>query len=100
MEDSEVLIISEIKKKDNNGDLFQVGNKMFENINLKIASMLFILYIILNSDIFVENCLSKMFKNTYDSANDKVMEKGVVISGLALAISSIILDVMDRNKYI
>ena len=44
--------------------------------------------------------IDKMFKNTYDSTNDKVMEKGVVISGIALSIAYIILDMMDRNKYI
>lgn len=96
--DSETLNISEFKKNGENGDLFQIGGKIYDDLKIKIATLLFIIFIILNSDIFVEGVLSKFINGTYDSCEDKITEKGIVISAMLLSLSYIFIDFLFEKK--
>ena len=98
--DSEILNISEFKKNSKNGDLFHISSKIYDDLKLKMASFLFIIFIILNSDIFVEGVLSKFIYGTYDPAADKITEKGIVISAMVLSFSYILLDFLFTKKII
>jgi hypothetical protein len=89
-----------ITKKEEIGDLYQVSDKLYNMMNIKIAFLLFCVYIILNSDIFIEFSLSKMFCNIYDPVNDKVTNKAIIITGLCLSISYIIIDILDKKDII
>ncbi len=97
-EDSEELIFTECSVKNN--DLFGVGGKLYDNIKWKISFFIFILYIILNSDIFVENILSKFIDGTYDQSSDKITEKGIITSGIVLSLLYIMMDLIYENGYI
>jgi hypothetical protein len=98
--DSEILDISDFKKNSKNGDLFHVGGKLYDDLKIKIASILFILFIILNSDIFVEGVLSKFINGTYDASCDKITEKGIVISAMILSLSYIFIDFLFEKKIV
>jgi hypothetical protein len=89
-----------ITKKEEIGDLYQVSDKLYNMMNIKIAFLLFCVYIILNSDIFIEFSLSKMFCNIYDPVNDKVTNKAIIITGLCLSISYIVIDILDKKDII
>lgn len=96
--DSETLNISEFKKNGKNGDLFHIGSKIYDDLKLKIAGLLFIIFIILNSDIFVEGVLSRFISGTYDGFSDKVTEKGIVISAMLMSLSYIFIDFLFEKK--
>ena len=96
--DSETLNISEFKKNEKNGDLFHIGSKIYDDLKLKIASLLFIIFIILNSDVFVEGVLSKFINGTYNACEDKITEKGIVISAMLLSLSYIFIDFLFEKK--
>ncbi len=98
LEDSEELIFVDCNNRNN--DLFGVTGKLYDNIKWKISFFIFILYIILNSDIFVENILSKFIKGTYDQSSDKPTERGILVSGVVLSILYITIDLIYENGYI
>lgn len=104
--DSERLNIEEFKEKERvlnkkieneHGDLFQVSNKLYEIMNIKIALILFFIYTILNLDIFVENVLCKLCNNTYDRHNDSITHRGIIINGIILSVVYIIIDMLDKK---
>lgn len=82
------------------GDLYQLSSKFYDLINIKIAFLLFIIYFILNTDVFIEKGLSKIFCGVYDTSHDRFTEKGIVISGILLSIMYIIIDFLDKKKII
>lgn len=98
--DSETLDISEFKKNDKNGDLFHIMTNIYDTIKIKIAFLLFMIYIIVNSDIFAENVLSKFISGTYNYCDDKITDKGIVLSAMILAISYIFIDFLFEKKII
>lgn len=85
---------------DDVGDLYQLSNNLYDLLNLKIAFILFLLYYILNSDIFVELGLNNIFRNAYDKVNDKITEKGIIIAGIFLSLSYLLIDLLDKKKII
>jgi len=88
-------------KKNDVGDLYQLSNKFYELLNLKIAFLLFLLYYILNTDIFIELAFSNnLLSNVYDRVNDKITEKGIVISGIILSLCYLIIDMLDKKNII
>lgn len=89
-----------IIEKNNTGDLFQLSSKFYELINFKIAFLLFFTFYILNTDIFIEKGLNKLFTNVYDTNNDKLTDKGILLSGIILSMSYIIYDLLDKNNII
>lgn len=98
--DSEILNFSEFKNDSKNGDLFHVGSKIYDNLKLKLAGLLFLVFLILNSDIFIEGVLSKFISGTYDSISDKTTEKGIVLSAMILSLSYLFLDFLFEKKII
>lgn len=95
-DDSEILNMSDFNKS--NGDLFHVCGRIYDSSKLKLASILFFIFIILNTDIYAENVLCKFFKNSYDTEYETVTEKGIVISALIMAVLYIILDILYEKK--
>ena len=83
---------------DNIGDLYQLSNKFYELLNFKIGILLFFIYIFLNTDVFIENTISKIISGIYDYKNDKISNKGIIISGIILAILYILLDFLDKKN--
>ena len=82
------------------GDLYQLSSKFYNLINIKISFLIFITYYILNTDIFVERGLAKIFNNVYDATHDKLTEKGIVMSGIVLSMIYILYDFLDKKKII
>lgn len=95
-DDSELLNMSDFDKP--KGDLFHVCSRIYDNSKIKLASILFFIFIILNTDIFAENILCKFFKNSYDKEYDTITEKGIVISALIMSVLYIILDILYEKK--
>jgi len=102
-------IINEIKKHDveyiepskcikKDDDLSSMFYKLIVQFNFKIAFLIFVFYIIFNTDIFNKFVISNFEKNIY--VNDSITEKGLIIIGVLLSISYIILDVLNNNDYI
>lgn len=87
-------------KENEVGDLYQLSTNLYDLLNLKIGFILFLLYYILNSDIFIDLALNKLFLNSYDRVNDKITEKGIIISGVILTLLYLIIDLLDKKKII
>jgi len=85
---SDVEEEEEIEKK---GDLNHMLINGISDMNIKIAIMLAFLYIILNSEIFIDNVLSKI-DGTLDDG--RTTNKGVFVSSLLLAIGYILIDLV------
>lgn len=80
-------------KDDGYGVIWSVISSM----NIKIAFLLFISYIILNTDIFTENILYNISNEAFDKKNMKVSNKGFVITGLILIIIYLFIDLADKG---
>jgi hypothetical protein len=98
--DSELINITDFNTSKNKGDLFHICSKVYDNMKLKLASILFIVFIILNSDVYAENILAKFFTNSYDNSCDAITEKGIIISGILMVMIYIILDSLYENDCI
>jgi hypothetical protein len=96
-----IFIISDEKKENETGDLYQLSNNFYDLLNIKIAFILFLLYYILNTDIFVELAFSnKVLSDAYDSTSDKITEKGIIISGIILSLCYLVIDMLDKKNII
>lgn len=73
---------------------------LISNMNIKIAILLFISYIILNTDIFTENILSNISKDTFDKNTLRVTNKGFIVTGLILIVIYLFLDLADKGGMI
>lgn len=80
-------------KDDGYGVIWSVISSM----NIKIAFLLFISYIILNTDIFTENILYNISNDAFDKKNMKVSNKGFIITGLILIIIYLFIDLADKG---
>ena len=80
-------------KDDGYGVIWSVISSM----NIKIAFLLFISYIILNTDIFTENILYNISNEEKKKKNMKVSNKGFVITGLILIIIYLFIDLADKG---
>ena len=105
--DFDPVFIIDTNKKDKNiikgsdtGDLYQLSSKFYDLLNFKITFILCLVYYILNSDRFIEFGLERLFTNSYDKVNDKITEKGIILSGIILSLCYLILDLLDKKKII
>lgn len=73
------------------GDLNQLFLKGMGNMNFKIAFLLFFVYIILNSEIFIDNILSKINCAVQDN---QTTNRGVLVSAMFLSLAYIVLDMI------
>ena len=78
-------------------DGYGVISSVISSMNIKIAFLLFISYIILNTDIFTENILYNISNEAFDKKNMKVSNKGFVITGLILIIIYLFIDLADKG---
>lgn len=89
-----------IESKNETGDLYEVSNKLYDLLNIKLATILFFLYMLLNSDLFAEHSLSKIFSGTYNKEHDKLTDKGIIIAGIIMSLTYLVLDVLDKKNII
>lgn len=80
--------------------IMTVGKNIYDHSNIKVAVLLFIVYIIINSDTFIESCLSTFIDDMYDNTNDKLTSKGIMITGILLSLTYILLDVFNKGNYL
>ncbi len=94
------LLVKENNFSKNTEDLFHVGGAIYDASKIKVAFILFVAYILLNTDIFAESILSKISKKNYDMSSDKITSRGIVISAMILSIFYILIDILAENKII
>lgn len=81
-------------------DLADLSYNLLTNINFKIGFLLYIFYIILNTDIFHEMILYKIDPSCYCQETCMVSNKGFFIIGLLLVLFYLLIDVLDKNELI
>lgn len=81
-----------------NNTLFDMSGNIYDELHIKIAFMLFIIFCILNTDIFAEHVLGKLSKKNYDREQDKISDRGIFVSGLFMSASYLILDLLSSRK--
>lgn len=99
----DIMISNKPKKNSDFKAITEVvnGNLNFlSSLNIKTSIFIFLIYIGLNSDIFMENTLSMMFSGVYDSNTDSITRKGLVLNGCLLSILYMLIDFMNQNKII
>jgi hypothetical protein len=68
--------------------------------NYKVGFFLFIIYILLNSTVFYIQLINKISPNSYNTIDDKLTEKGLIVIGMLLVSSYLILDVLSKTDHI
>ena len=86
------------KCKKPNDNLSQMFGNMVCECNFKISFLLFIFYVIFNTDIFNKYVLSLLGGNIYNGG--ELSERGILIIGILLSISYIILDMLNNKNII
>lgn len=81
-------------------DLFHVGGAIYDASKVKVAFIIFVAYILLNTDIFAESVLSKINKKTYDMSSDKITGYGIIVSAMMLSLFYILVDILATNHVI
>lgn len=81
-----------LTKKDDFSDMFVNATKQF---SWKIAGLLFIVYLLLNSDIFIENVLGSISSTLHDK-NDPT-DIGIIVSGILMTFAYIILSIIRES---
>lgn len=93
--------LGECRNKENySSDLFHVFGAVYDNMQIKISFILFITFVVLNTDIFADSCLRKITTGTYNMSQDKITAKGVVVSAMILSIVYIIVDLLVTKNII
>lgn len=81
------------KKKSKKTDLMKMSGNLLSNINYKVAFLLFIVSMILFSDVFIESVLGR-FSGTVDG--DCTTTKGTMLQLLFMVVAYIILDLIVK----
>ena len=76
--------------------LYEIGS----NINIKIGFLLYIFYIIINTDVFHESVLYRLDPSSYCYETFSVTNKGFFIIGLFLVMFYLLIDLLDKNDMI
>jgi hypothetical protein len=81
--------------KSKKSDFMSLGGNVFYNINYKLPIFMFLIGMLIFSDLFIENCL-------YNSAVDGEMAttKGTMIQLLLFCIILVVLDLLIKYKFI
>lgn len=74
--------------------LFGIGGSMYDAMHIKIAFLLFLVFCIINTDVFAEHVLGRLSKKNYDRVQDKISERGILIGGVFMSVSYLIVDLM------
>lgn len=71
---------------------------LFKSMNKKMGIMILIIFIILNTTVFIDSCLS-YFTDAVESTGQPT-DRGILIQGMLLATLYIIFDVMNQYHVI
>ncbi len=82
---------------ENDHSLFNIGGRIYDAMHIKIAFLLFIIFCIINTDVFAENVLGRISKKNYDKVQDKVSDRGIVMGGLFLSASYLVVDLFNSR---
>lgn len=87
----------EPKKEKKPDELATIVADFFTSINYKLFIFVFLLFVLISSDIFIDKILGK-FNNAVD--HRVATSKGVFIQGLFCAVFVILIDALVRNELI
>lgn len=85
---------------DSPDDMLTIMCSAVSIFNYKIGFLIFVIFILLNSTVFYFQVLNKISCDTYDTKQDKITEKGIIIIGSILVVSYLMLDALSRYDYI
>jgi hypothetical protein len=85
-----------VNKKDKD-DFVQMGMSLLNTINFKIAFFLFLIGMIIFSDMFINGVINK-FSNTLHG--ECTTTKGTIIQLIFLVLSYIIIDLLNKSEII
>ena len=96
-EEEEVKEEPRRKKKGKKTDFMAVGGNLISNINYKVAFLLFIVSMVIFSDVFIENVISK-----FDGAvaGECTSTKGTMVQLTCVVIAYILLDLVVKYEFI
>lgn len=80
-----------------NGDLGSLVYEIVRSANVKIAVLLFVILVFVNTTVFIDRILNK-WPGTTDSG--QLTERGVIIQSMLICLVYIILDMLISHKYI
>lgn len=74
-------------------DGFDIFGSIFGKLNIWVAILLFILFILINTPVFIDDILKKINTN-FVSADGNPTSSGIITQGIFLSIGYIILDLL------
>lgn len=80
--------------------LFSISGNMYDEMHIKIAFLLFIIFCIINTDIFAEHVLGRLSKKNYDRVQDKVSERGILVGGIFMSASYLVIDLLNKRGFV
>lgn len=84
----------EVKKTKKGDDFISMAMDGLSAINIKMLVLLFLVYVFINSDVFIDNVLSRV-KNTTKSGI--LTSKGVIMCGIVLILAHVLIDVLIKS---
>lgn len=78
-------------------DFMKMTVEIFSEIQYKLFFLIFIVFIILNSDVFINRILSK-FSSTLDG--HRITSWGTVLQGTFLVLGAIAIDALVKNNIV
>jgi hypothetical protein len=84
-----------LEKNSNSTDLMKLSGGVLSNINYKVAFMLFVISIVIFSDVFIDTVI-RPFGNTVEA--ECTTTKGTMIQLLFLTISYILIDLIVKYE--
>ncbi len=85
---------------DTESDLFHSAAKLYDSMQIKTAFILFIVFVMFSTDIFAERVLNKLTDGSYDSANDRLTSKGIIMTGMLISVVYILIDLLVQGGVI
>ena len=89
-----------VKKKKQPNDFSGLIGGLANSINYKMVILIFLVYILLNSDVFINRILSKIDGTTTYNPLNSPNTKGHVILGLLLSMCYILIDSLIKSDLI
>jgi hypothetical protein len=80
--------------------LFNASGVLYDNLRIKVAFIIFITFCLVNSDVFAENVLAKLSPKNYNSASDKLTERGIFSAGAITATVFLFVEMLDSSNII
>lgn len=87
-------------KSNSENDLSNIIYNITSSINLKISFLLYLFFLVLNTDTFAESILLRLSEDNYDNTIMCITPKGYMTMGLFLVVFYIVIDIMNQNNMI